>query len=125
MEPIQLTAEEILAIDDIPSQDVVVPEWKNATVRVVGLNGKDASDFSSKLVEVDGKGKITAIKLDGFLPELLSKTLHNLNGERIFKTEEQVKALGLKSAAVLKRLGDVASKLSGLDEQAAENAEKN
>ena len=121
----EFTADEILAMDDIPTQEIVVPEWKNATVRVVGLNGKDASNFSSKLVEMDNKGKVKAVNLEGFLPELLSLTLFNSKGERIFKTEDQVKALGLKSAAVLKRLGDIASKLSGLGEDAAEDAEKN
>ncbi len=121
----EFSAEEILAMDDIPTQEVVVPEWRDAKFLIVGLNGKDASAFSSKLVEVSDKGKVKAVNLEGFLPELIAMTCCNMNRERIFKNEDQVKALGLKSAAVLKRLGDIASKLSGLGEDAAEDAEKN
>lgn len=120
-----LSAEEILAIDDIPTEEVAVPEWKNTKVRVVGLNGEDASKFSSKLVDIGEDGKVKAVNLETFLPELLSMTLFNDAGEKIFKTEEQVKALGKKSAAVLKRLGDIATRLSGMNEKAVETKAKN
>jgi len=120
-----LSAEEILGMEDIPFKDEVVPEWNNKKVRLIGLNGEDASKFSSGLVEMDEKGNVKAVNIETFLPDILALTLHNDQGERIFKTPEQVRALGKKSARVLKRLGDIATELSGLNEASKKDAVKN
>lgn len=120
-----LTADEILAFEDIPSEVVIVPEWGNKKLIVRGLDGEEASKFSSSLVEINEKtGKVKSVDISMFMPRLLSLSLHNVNGERIFR-EDQVRALGKKSAMVLKRLGDIASRLSGLNDDAMANETKN
>lgn len=123
-----LTAEQILAAEDLPFRDELVPEWPDAQgkpgmVRVLGLSAEDASTFGAKLVSLDGKGNIKQLKMDNFLAELLALTLVNEKNERLF-TKEQAKALGKKSAAVMKRLGDISMELSGLSEDSKKAAEK-
>ena len=123
-----LTRDQILAVDDIPFRDVSIPEWPDATgepglVRIAGLNAKEASSFSSKLVSMDGKGNVKELQLDNFLPELLQRTLVGEDFKPLF-SKQDIEALGKKSAAVMKRLGDVAMELSGLSDDAKKEAEK-
>jgi len=123
-----LTKDQILAADDIPFRDVSVPEWPDANgepgmVRVAGLDAKEASSFSSKLVSVDGKGNFKELHLDYFMPELLQRTLVDENFKPLF-SKQDIEALGKKSAAVMKRLSDIAQELSGLSDTAKKEAEK-
>jgi hypothetical protein len=123
-----LTKDQILAADDISFRDVPVPEWPDADgapgiVRVAGLNAKEASSFSSKLVALDGKGNVKELQMDNFLPELLQRSLVDENFKPLF-SKQDIEALGKKSAAVMKRLGDVAMELSGLSDTAKKEAEK-
>lgn len=125
-----LTKDQILAADDRRFQDVEVPEWtvigsgQPAMVRIVGLTAAEASKFSSKLVKVDGKGAVKELKMDNFLAELLVRTLVDEDFEPLF-TDKDIEALGKKSAAVMKRLSDIASELSGLNDKAVEENVKN
>lgn len=125
-----LSREQILAASDRVYRDVQVPEWiptdgsKAVMVRIAGLSAKAAATFSSKLVNVDGKGQVTELKMDNFLAELLSQTIVNEQLEPIF-SDADIEALGKKSAAVMKRLGDIAMELSGLNDQALKDAAKN
>lgn len=124
-----LSKEQILGANDRKFRDEVVPEWLDAEgkpgmVRVAGLSAKAAATFSSKLVSVDAKGQVKELKMDNFLAELLSQTIVNESFEPIF-SEADIEALGNKSAAVMKRLGDIAMELSGLNEQALKDAVKN
>lgn len=125
-----LTRDQILSVEDRRFQDVEVPEWvvigsgETAMVRIVGLNAKAAAEFSSRLIKVDAKGGIQAVKIDNFLAELLSLTMTDDKFQPLF-SKEDVEALGLKSAAVMKRLGDIAMQLSGLNETAVKDATKN
>ena len=116
--------DEILQVQDIPFEDVVVPEWNNKKVRVMGMDAKSAGKFSSSMVEVDGKGNVKAIALDNFMADLLVKTLVNEKGQPIF-TQADIEALGKKSAKVMKRLSDIAAKLSGLNDSTPADLLKN
>ena len=49
-----LTKERILAVDDIVTEDVDVPEW-GGTVRVRGLSGTERDAFESSMIERRGK----------------------------------------------------------------------
>ena len=114
---------DILAVQDLQFEDVEVPEW-NGTVRIAGLSGEAAMSFSDRMVELDTKGKVKSVKVGNFMAELLAMTIVNDKFEPVFE-EADIKALGKKSAAVLKKLSDVAMRLSGLGETAIEDAEKN
>lgn len=118
-----ITRDAILAAEDLPYEDVEVPEW-GGTVRVAGMSGKKATDFSAKLVKVNPDGSIQAFDIDNFMAELLVLTLVDEKFKPLFNQDE-VKALGEKSAAVLKRLSDIAMRLSGLTETAVKEKAKN
>lgn len=125
-----LTRDQILAIEDHRFQDVEVPEWTEpgsdqpAMVRIASLNAKAATEISARLVSVDGKGNVKEVKTGNFLAELLSLTIVDEDFQPLF-TKDDVEALGQKSAAVIKQLGDVAMQMSGLSETAVPDATKN
>lgn len=110
-----LTKEDILAAEDLPFEDVTVPEWGNKKVRVIGLNAKDAQEYSSRLVSVDSKGRVRKLYLESVMTDLLVRTLVNDSNQPLFATNE-IEALGKKSAAVLTRLFEVAQRLSSMGE---------
>ncbi|RJP53627.1 MAG: hypothetical protein C4583_04375 [Anaerolineaceae bacterium] len=118
-----LSVEEILSADDIPSCDEYVPEW-GGWVHLVGLDGREASQFSKRMVRIVN-GKPVAQGLDNFMAKLLADTIRDPQTNQRMFTVEQVEALGRKSAMVLKRLAAKASELSGMSEEANEAAEKN
>lgn len=117
-----LNADEILAMDDIPTEAVLVPEWKNRKVLVCGLTAAAKNAYQSSLVEIQGKTR--KLKLEHATAKLLVRTLVNAKREALF-TESQILKLSTKSAAVLERLAKVASRLSGMDEEENEALLKN
>lgn len=123
-----LTKDRILAVQDIPYRDVPVPEWSEDPsnpdlVRVAGLDAKEASSFARKLVQLDGKGNIKEFHTENFLADLLQRCLVDEEFKPLF-SKQDLEALGRKSAVVMKRLGEVAQELSGLNEEAQKEAEK-
>lgn len=96
----------ILSAEDIPHEDVEVPEW-GATVRVRGLTAVAATRFSLGLEN-------ETITLEEMVPSLLLLTLYDpATNEPIF-TDGDLAALTRKSGQVLTRLFPVAQRLSGL-----------
>lgn len=116
-----LSRDAILDVDDRDYEDVAVPEW-GGTVRVTALSGTDRDAYEAAMA--DAKGKPAGVRLQNFRAKLVSKCLIDADGSRIF-SDSDVKALGGKSAAVLDRLFDVATRLSGMGKRAVEDAEGN
>lgn len=117
----------ILAAEDIPSEDVEVPEW-DLTVQVRGLSGvdRDAYEANMRGVKQAGAGAEADVRLANFRAKLLVKTLFDpATGERIFDGARDAQALGGKSAKALERLFDITLRLSGMDAKAKESAEGN
>jgi hypothetical protein len=115
-----LNSTQILEADDLPHEDVEVPEW-GGTVRVIGLDGESSSKFSSQMVVLGDDGNPKSVDLDNFQARLLVLTLHDENNNRLFN-EEQIKKLGKKSSKVLTRLATIAQRLSGMDQAQAKNS---
>jgi hypothetical protein len=113
------TREEILEVQDLPFEDVVVPEWGEDMVRVAGMNALEATRYSLRMEKLNENEQTETI-----MPELLSRTLVNDQFERIF-SEKDIEALGKKSAVVVKRLFEIALRLSGISEAAIEEQAKN
>ena len=108
-----LSADAILAFDDVQVRDVPVPEW-GGTVRVRSLSGKERDAFEASLREQRGKETVT--NTENVRAKLVARSLIDPEtGERMF-TDQQINALGGKNAAVLDRLYDVAAELSGMSE---------
>ncbi|MER3438631.1 MAG: hypothetical protein C4346_14165 [Chloroflexota bacterium] len=110
MEKKRLSREEILAKDDLLSEDVWVPEWETY-VRVRGLTGAERDAFEQSIVET--RGKNTKLNLRNARAKLVSLCCVDESGERLFR-DEDVEVLGKKSAVALNRLFEVAQRLSGL-----------
>jgi len=119
--PNYLTREAILQASDIQTEDVEVPEW-GGTVAVRGLSGRGRDDFEASVMV--GKGKNRDINVRNFRAKLVALCCVDEQGVRLF-SDEDVKALGDKSAGALTKVFDVASRLSGLSKEDEEDLTKN
>lgn len=118
-----LTKAEILAQDDLKFEDVQVPEWGGAWVRVRTLNGSERDRFEASTVVRSGK-KVTT-NFDNIRARLcLLCMVDPETGERLFQ-EEDTFPLGGKSAAALDRIFTVAQRLNGLRDEDVEELAKN
>ena len=107
-----LSADAILKADDLPWEDVDVPEW-GGTVRVRRVM---AEDFYQYVGNGDGTTK-------NKIPRFCALAMIDENGKPLF-TPEQAEALGKKSYRAMDRVHEVAKRLSGFGEE-AKSIEKN
>jgi hypothetical protein len=116
-----LTRDAILAADDLPYEDVAVPEW-GGVVRVRGLSGKDRDAYLSSMAVIRG-GQVVGQDTRNVSARLVLRCLTGEDGEPLF-TQHDIDLLGAKSAAALGRVFEVAARLSGLDESDVKSLEK-
>ncbi|MGB9780619.1 hypothetical protein [Caldanaerobacter sp.] len=116
-----LNREQILQIQDLPTEDVEVPEW-GGKVRVRGLTGAERDKFEASIVV--RKGNRTEFNPENMRAKLVAMCVVDENGNRLF-TDEDIKILGQKSATALDRIFQVAQKLSGLRPEDFEEMQKN
>ena len=112
--------DKILAIqDDTPSELVDVPEWGvKVLVRGFSLGAKD--DFLSSILDPETK----KTNLKAFNVGILIGTAYDPeSGAKLF-SEADIPILKQKSAAIVQRLVDAGSRLSGLTDEAVEVAAK-
>lgn len=112
--------EQILAANDLPRERVTVPEW-GVDVWVRTLTGRERDAFEAAVFQT--KGKDVQVKLENARANLVARCLVDESGARVF-TDGDVAALGGKSALVLSRLYDVASRLNGLGDKEIEELGK-
>lgn len=109
--------DQILAAEDIGSEDLAVDEWGGVKVRVRGLTGTERDAYEAKAVALRNGGQDVELRLADFRARLVVKCLYDPeSNERIF-ADSEVSALGGKSAVVLERLFMVAQRLSGLKDR--------
>jgi hypothetical protein len=117
-----LTAQDILAVQDIKVVPVDVPEW-GGRVYVRSMSGTTRERYVESIREIKGKGKKQEIKI--LLIEsgakLAQQTMCDKDGNLLF-TPQQVRELGEKSSAALQRVIDKAAELNGLSDDAEEDA---
>jgi hypothetical protein len=112
--------DKILAIqDDTPSEIVNIPEWGvDVLVRGFSLGAKD--DFLASVLDPETRKP----NLKAFNVGVLIGTAYDPEtGAKLF-TESDIPVLKQKSAAIVARLVDVGSRLSGLADEAVEAAAK-
>jgi len=111
--------DKILKAKDIPVEVKEVPEW-GVSIEIRGMTGKQRSDMIAATLDKKGKTITGAI-----YPELLTRCLYDPEtGEPIF-TQQDAEQISGKSGHVLERLARIASRLSGISDEALETAEKN
>lgn len=117
-----LTKAQILAVEDIPTQEVDVPEW-GGKVMVRGLTAGQRGRFTETIV--DQRGKKNVIRLQDIQIRLCMMTIVDpISSKRLFE-EADMKALGEKSGAALERVSKAAQVLSGLSDEDVEELTKN
>ena len=113
----------ILAQDDLRTEDIQVPEWGNAWVRVRSLNASERDHFEASTVQRNGKRVTT--NLENIRARLCLLCLVDPEtGERLFQDEDTY-PLGGKSAAALDRIFTVAQRLNGLRDEDVDELAKN
>lgn len=111
----------ILAVPDITTEDVDVPEW-GGVVRVRGLTASQRDAFEA--ASLQGKGKNTSVNLHNLRARLVALCIVDEDGNQLF-AERDVHVLGQKSAAAIDRIYDTATRLSGIGENDVEELTKN
>lgn len=112
--------EELLGLDDRKVAEVVVPEWGGRTVRVAAMSAADRDSWELEAyLERKGGGRAANVRA-----RLVARCLVDEAGERVF-ADEDIAALGKKSAKALDRLFDVAQRLNGLSASEQEAIEGN
>lgn len=106
-----LTKEQIVAIDDIPFEDVEVPEW-GGTARVQGLSGAARDAWETEMFGATGQER----NLDNARAKLVARCLVDEDFNRLFGPDE-IDLLGSKSAKALDRVFAVCKKLNGIDDK--------
>lgn len=101
---------EILGADDRRFKEVEVPEW-GGTVLLRAISGAERDSFEASIIERNGKDvEVNHINLRA---KLVALSIVNPDGSRVF-SDDDIKALGQKSAAALDRVFAAAQQLSGL-----------
>ena len=116
-----LTREQILKADDLPTEDVEVPEW-GGVVRVRALTGAERDALEAAVLDV--RGKNVRVRLENARALIVAMSVVDEDGNRLF-SDKDVKALGQKSAAALDRVASVAMRLAGLTKEDLEELTKN
>ena len=101
----------ILAMDDLGSEDVEIPEW-GETLTVRGLTAGEVEEFG----RASADGKLP----DDMMAAIVAKVVVNGDGGRVF-SDEDVAALSAKNPTAIKRLFDAASRVSKLEDELAGN----
>lgn len=109
-----LSREQIFGLDDSGFEDVPVPEW-GGTVRLRTLTGTERDAFEAASVKTT-KGR-NAPNLENFRARLISQCAVDEHGARLFTNAQDVKQLGMRSAAALQRLFNKCQEMNGLSDQ--------
>ena len=104
----------ILAQDDLRYEDLQIPEWGGAWVRVRSMSASERDRFEAGTVQRNGREVTT--NLENIRARLCIMCLVGEDGERLFD-ETDTFPLGGKSAAALQRVFEVAQRLNGLREE--------
>jgi hypothetical protein len=108
-----LGREEILNAEDKQYMEVRIPEWRG-TVRLRGLSGRERDAYEETLFRQ--KGNDRRMNLRNARAKLAQRTIVGADGRQVFE-EEDVLALGNKSAKALDRVFRLSMDLSGISDE--------
>ena len=110
--------DQILAVQDIPTQIVEVPEW-GVKIEVRGMTGAERTRIMDKATANQGD-----MNLQMIYPEIVIATSFDpLTGEQVFSPEDRDILLS-KSATALDRVASVGMRLSGFTKESADELGK-
>lgn len=110
--------DKILALQDIPVEQVEVPEW-GVSLEVRGMNGADRTRIMDMAMQTEG-----GLNLQVVYPEIVIATVFDPeSGAQVFDPKDRDVLLS-KSATALDRLAQVGMRLSGFTQEASDEAGK-
>lgn len=105
--------------DDAEMRTVVVPEW-GVTVRIKSMSAADRAATFQETSENNG-----AVKLDSFWGRIMTECIIEQDSfDRVFQADDAEWLLSDKSADVISRLSEICMEVSGLSEEAINEAGK-
>lgn len=111
----QLNINDILNVDDLKQKRVDVPEWGGyVVIKTMSAEARDAYEMSLFKRDSDGDYKQN---LENGRAKLVAACCIAPNGQRMFKSEDHVIALGQKSAAAVNRIFEECQKLNAVTDQ--------
>lgn len=113
-----LSASDILSVNDNRVKEVKVPEW-GGSVFIKMMSGAERNLLEQEWMSNDEKPTLDIVVA------LLSLTLCDADGKRLFSTEEEAAGLINKSASVLQRLMMESLQHNGMSQDALDDAVKN
>ena len=116
-----LNKSEILAQDDLKTEELFVPEW-DAWVKVRTLNASERDHFEAG--SQTGSGRKMRLNLENIRARLCLLCLVDEEGNRLFD-DGDVFPLGGKSASALDRIFDVARRLNKMTDADIDELAKN
>lgn len=102
----------IFGISDMKIEDLYVPEW-DVTVRIRSLTGFERDTFENSLI--DQRGKKNKLDMRNARAKLVALCVIDEDGNRMFEDSE-IGMLGMKNAAALDKIYDVASRMCGMSD---------
>jgi len=111
-----LTRDAILAVDDLPTADVEVPEW-GGCVRIRTMTGAERDNLENSLERA--RSKPGGLDVTGVKARLAILTMVDMEGEAMF-TIADLPALQNKSGGAIDRLFKAAQDLNALGDDAVE-----
>ena len=114
----ELNREQILEADDLKTEEMEVPEW-GGEIYIRTMTGTERDSFEQSILDSDRKANLKDIRA-----KLCSLTIVDAQGRRLF-TNEDVQAIGGKSALVLDKIFAKSQALNGISQNDVEDLEKN
>ena len=113
-----LNREAILKADDLPREELDVPEW-GGTVFVRTLTGTERDAFEASMIKGERQVDLTNTRA-----KLCVRCITDAEGKRLFN-DSDIAQLGQKSSRALDRVFEVAQRLNGLSAKDVEDIAKN
>lgn len=117
-----LSRDQILAATDVVYEEVAVPEW-GGKVLVKSLSGAERDKVEATIVNPNGRK--TTWNLQNIRAKFVAWAVVDPETHQRLFNDDDVIALGRKSAAALQRVYNVVQRLSGLSDDDLEEMIKN
>ena len=115
----------IMGFDDLSFEEIVVPEWNGAIIRVRQLTGTERGFFEGVIAKVNPDPGSTGVSVQmdptKMRVTLVALTMVDEKGKRLF-SDREIEALGTKSAKAIERIYEVSARLSGLTSESMDEA---
>lgn len=105
-----LSKAEILKADDLPTEDIEVPEW-GGTVRLKTMTGEQRDEFEASQVKINKKGQPEQ-NMANLRARLVALVIVDEDGKSLFSTYD-IADLGRKSSRALDRVYEKAMEMNG------------